>query len=62
MRKKDVVLIELAQRWEREAIKPDTQDGSEEALILNAKDQAYRKCKRDCADALRRIVYILGDS
>ena len=59
---KDAVLLELAERWEREAVEPDCQDGSDEAKIPNAKAQERRECKRECADTLRTLVDMLGDA
>lgn len=57
---KDAVLLELAERWEREAVTPDNQDGSPEAERENAIDQGNRGAKRECADTLRTLVDMLG--
>lgn len=57
--KKEVLLI-LADRWERDAVTPDAQDGSKEAEILNAVQQGIREGKRECADGLRTLVEMLG--
>lgn len=57
---KDAVLLELAARWERDAITPDCQDGSPEAEIPNAKAEGHRECKRECADTLRALVDMFG--
>lgn len=57
---KDAILIELADRWVRET-KPMSLDAATEGeQIANAKAQGYRECKRECADALRALVDILG--
>ena len=57
---KDAILIELAARWEFEAEMPEAIDDSDNAKEVNAKAQGYRECKRECADALRTLVSILG--
>jgi hypothetical protein len=58
---KSYVLLELAKRWEQDAVEPVTQDGAEQAKIRNAVSQGERQAKRECADALRMLVSILGD-
>ncbi len=58
---KDEVLMELVKRWERESVEPQTMDGSESAKILNAVARGERQAKRECADALRLLVQLLGD-
>lgn len=57
---KDSVLIELAKRWENDAITPECQDGSPEAAIGNAEAHGRRQGFRECADALRMLVGLLG--
>lgn len=57
---KDVILIELAARWDRDAISPQVEDGSEEAKIRNAVSRGERQAKRECADTLRTLVQMLG--
>jgi len=59
---KDTILIELAARWEREAVTPDCLDVSEEDAIGDYIEQGNRKAKRECADTLRILVSMLGDS
>lgn len=57
---KDAVLLELAARWEREAVEPQCEDGSPEAAIGNAKAHGRRQGLRECADALRMLIRLLG--
>ena len=58
---KDAVLLELAARWEREAVAPDCSDGSESAKAPNAIAQGERQALRACADTLRSLVQMLGE-
>jgi len=58
---KDVVLIELANRWEADSIQPDTEKGAEEAKIGNAIAKGRRVAKQECATTLKRLVSILGE-
>jgi hypothetical protein len=58
---KDAVLLELATKWEHDAKTPERRDGSEEAVIPNAVEKGRREGKRECADALRMLVDMLGD-
>jgi hypothetical protein len=60
MQMKDAILLELAERWERDAVPPQCSDGSPEAAIGNAVDKGQREAKRECADTLRTLVSILG--
>lgn len=57
---KEVVLLELARRWESEAKEPQAMDGSDEAKIPNAIASGERQAKRECADALRMLIDLLG--
>lgn len=62
---KNVILIELAKRWDRDA-KPIArpavvEDSSESAKEKNAIARGYRECKRECADTLRILIKMLGD-
>lgn len=59
---KDEVLVELARRWERDAAEPGVEDGSPGAEVNNAKSQGMRETKRECADTLRTLVLILGET
>lgn len=54
------VLLDLAARWEEHAKNPDTQDGSPDAAIGNARAEGARETKRECADAIRMLVSVLG--
>ena len=58
---KESVLLELANRWDRDGQPPDVQDGSDQAEIRNAVDRGHREAKRECADALRTLVIMLGE-
>ena len=58
---KDVILLELANRWEIEAISPSVVDGNPEAKIPNAIAQGRREAKRECADTLRVLIGMIGD-
>lgn len=57
---KDTVILELAARFDRDGTPPLAVDGSEEAKISNAYDQGLREGKRNCADAIRELVKLLG--
>ena len=57
---KDAILMELATRWDADARVPDCMDGSPEATVPNAIDRGRRETKRECADALRMLVGLLG--
>jgi hypothetical protein len=57
---KNSVLIELAKRWEEEARTPECNNGAPEAAIGNAEAHGRRQGMRDCADALRMLVDLLG--
>lgn len=57
---KDSILLELASRWERDAREPRVVDGGDEAKISNAIAGCERQAKRECADALRMLVSLLG--
>lgn len=59
---KDAILIELADRWAREAKPMDLSPSTEAEKIANAKVQGHREGKLECADALRALVGILGAS
>ena len=57
---KDAVLLELVARWEREAVAPDCEDGSLEAQRGNDIARGRREGLRECADALRMLISIIG--
>lgn len=57
---KDAILIELAARWDRDAVSPQCDDGSEEAKVANAVRRGERQAKRECADTIRTLVQMLG--
>lgn len=57
------VLLELADRWMRDSQIPDTQcasDNSPESKLKDGLLIGHREAKRECAEALRSIVQILG--
>lgn len=56
------VLLELIRRWEYDALEPTVKDGSEQAKIPNAIAKGRREAKRECADALRMLIALLGKS
>jgi len=58
----DEVFLRLAAKWEREATPPQTEDGSDSAKMSNAMARARRDCKKECAETLRKLVDILGES
>lgn len=61
---KDSILLELASRWEREANVLHVHDTAnfESADIRNAVAMGERMAKRECADALRMLVQLLGEN
>ena len=60
---KDALILELASRWEQEAVEPEdeVEDGSDEAKVRNAEARGRRQAKRECADAIRMLVDLIGD-
>ena len=58
---KDVILLELANKWEADALSPKTENGEKEATIGNAIAKGQRKAKRECARALIDLVVIIGE-
>lgn len=58
---KSSILLELAKRWEQDAVTPEKQDGSPEAALGNAIAKGERQAKRECADALKTLVGLLGE-
>lgn len=58
---KDAVLYELANRWDRDAREPVTENGSPEAQRGNAVAEGIRQGKRECADCLRGLISLIGD-
>lgn len=58
---KSSILLELAKRWEQDAVEPQCQDGAPSAQEFNAIAKGERQAKRECADALKMLVQLLGD-
>ncbi len=59
---KSSILLELARRWEEDAAEPVTVEGSDtpENRHRQALGQGVRSAKRECADALKMLVSLLG--
>lgn len=57
---KSETLIDLAEKWEREAADPINLDGSEEAKIPNAVSKGKREGKLQCAATLRALIQLLS--
>lgn len=53
----DNILLELADRWDRDAVNPAVEA---EDPIHNQLTKGQRECKRECADTLRTLVSMLG--
>lgn len=51
---KDIVLLELANRWDLDAADPNEEG--------NNVKRGAQEAKRECADTLRTLVGLLGDS
>ena len=58
---KDVILIELANRWIADAAYPKEILNEEEGGCIGARNAAIRETKRECADTLITLVQMLGD-
>ena len=56
-----LILMELAKRWEADAKEPEVRDISAESSIRNAVEKGQRQAKRECADALKMLIQLLGD-
>ena len=59
---RDSIVLELAKRWDAAARDPMVEDGSPDAEINNAVARASREVRRECAESLRVLVALLGDS
>lgn len=57
---KDAILLELAARWELDALPPKVEDGSPGAQETNAIEHGIRQGKRECADGIRTLVKLLS--
>lgn len=58
---KDVVLIELANKWDREGKQPDVISGDPAHAEMNGIFEGRRQAFRECAGELRALVKILGE-
>ncbi len=58
---KDTILLELANRWDEEANKPEQLIGCVGSEIDNARRKGERETKRACADTIRMLIRLLGD-
>lgn len=56
-----LILLELVKRWEEDAKEPEIQNGSSEASFRIAVAKGERQAKRECADALKMLIQLLGD-
>lgn len=60
---KDAILIELAHRWEQDSIPYDgPMDGSPNGEMNNARKQGEQETLRMCANTLRSLVSLIGES
>lgn len=57
---KKEVLLELAEKWEREAREPKITNAHPDHEMDNIKAAVRRETKRECADTLRMLVQLLG--
>ena len=53
------VLLEMASRWENDAVAPEKEDGSPLAQRGNDLSKGIREGKRECADGLRTLISLL---
>ncbi|WP_028840213.1 hypothetical protein [Thermomonas fusca] len=58
---KDNLLMQLADRWDRDAKDPEAMDGSDEAKERNAYEHGMRYAKRECANTVRELIRLIGD-
>lgn len=58
---RDSVILELAEKWEREAREPLCQNGSEEAKIPNAIADGERRAQLKCANDIRALIALIGE-
>ena len=56
----NAVLLELAKRWEADAMEPETAPREEGYSEYAA--QGAREAKRECADALKMLITLLGQT
>ena len=58
---KDAVLIELVAKLRRSAKEPEATCVSPESSTMNARDEGWRLGVRASADALEKLIDVLGD-
>lgn len=56
----EIVLKELAAKWARDAIQPNTEDGSPDAALGNALGKGVRMGLNSCASDLLKLIELLG--
>ena len=56
---KKEILIALSERWDGDAVAPESIDEAESAERQNAIDAGIRQGKRECADGLRTLISLL---
>lgn len=59
---KDATLLELADKWARDAVPPEVMDGSPAAIGANALAKGIRISLEKCASDLRLLVDLLGET
>ncbi len=59
---KTSIVRALAEVWIKEAATPEIEDGSPGAEFANAVARGERQAKRECADGLKMLCDLLGDS
>jgi hypothetical protein len=57
---KTETLLDLAEKWERDAIQNGARDGSKDAEYNNAAEDGRSACKLECAEDIRRLIAIIG--
>jgi hypothetical protein len=58
---KKEVLEALVEKWRKDSVSPETQDGSKEAEVGNAKGDGFRKGLQVCAEDLESLIQLLLD-
>ena len=58
---KDTILRELVAKFRKVSEEPETTDGSPSAAIRNAREDGWRLGVRESANALEKLIDVLGD-